>query len=50
MAFLSSFWAFVRSYLLQLGFLDGWRGLVIAVCDANGVFFKYMKPYVDRND
>jgi glycosyltransferase involved in cell wall biosynthesis len=50
LAFLSSFWAFVRSYFLQLGFLDGWRGLVIAVCDANGVFFKYLKPYADRKD
>ena len=50
MAFLSSFWAFVRSYILKLGFLDGWRGLEIAVCDANGVFFKYMKPYVDRHE
>ena len=46
--FMRSFWAFLRVYLLQLGFLDGWRGLVIAVSEANGVFFKYMKPYVDR--
>ena len=48
--FLRSFWTFVRVYVFQLGFLDGWRGLVIAVCDANGVFFKYMKPYADAND
>jgi len=46
--FLRSAWAFVRTYLLRLGFLDGWRGLVIAICDANGVFFKYMKPYADH--
>jgi glycosyltransferase involved in cell wall biosynthesis len=45
---LRSAWAFVRTYLLRLGFLDGWRGLVIAICDANGVFFKYMKPYADH--
>ena len=47
---LRSLWAFIRVYILQLGVLDGWRGLVIAVCEANGVFFKYMKPYVDRTE
>lgn len=45
---LRSLWAFIRVYFLRLGLLDGWRGLVIAVYEANGVFFKYMKPYVDR--
>jgi glycosyltransferase involved in cell wall biosynthesis len=45
---LRSLWSFIRTYFIQLGFLDGWRGLTIAVCNANGVFFKYMKPYVDR--
>lgn len=41
-------WAFIRSYFIRLGILDGWRGLVIAICDANGTFFKYMKPYADH--
>jgi glycosyltransferase involved in cell wall biosynthesis len=41
-------WAFFRTYVLRLGFLDGWRGLVIAWSNANGVFFKYMKPYANR--
>jgi hypothetical protein len=41
-------WAFFRTYVLRLGFLDGWRGLVIAWSNANGVFFKYMKPYAKR--
>ncbi len=50
LAVVSSLWAFVHSYVVKLGFLDGWRGLVIAVCDANGVFFKYMKPYVDQHE
>jgi glycosyltransferase involved in cell wall biosynthesis len=40
-------WAFVRSYVLQLGFLEGWRGLLIAHCEAQGSFFKHMKRYVD---
>lgn len=41
-------WAFFRSYVLRLGALDGWRGLVIAVSIATGVFFKYMKIYARR--
>ncbi len=45
--FFRSLWAFLRCYIFQLGLLDGWRGLVIAVCEANGVFFKYMLPYAD---
>jgi glycosyltransferase involved in cell wall biosynthesis len=44
---LRAVWAFWRTYLLQLGVLEGWRGLVIAWSNANGVFFKYMKAYAD---
>ncbi len=43
--FLKTLFAFWRSYLLQRGFLAGWRGLVIAWSNANGVFFKYMKAH-----
>lgn len=43
---LKAAFAFLRTYLLQRGFLDGWRGLVIAVANANGVFWKYMKRRV----
>lgn len=43
-----SVWSFFRSYVLQLGLLAGWRGLVIAVGDAVGTFFKHMKRYSDR--
>jgi hypothetical protein len=27
----------------------GWRGLVIAWNEANGVFYKYIKVYADRH-
>ncbi len=47
MIVLRSLWTFVHTYLLRGAFLDGWRGLVIAVSNANGVFFKYLKPYAD---
>lgn len=43
---LKAAFAFFRTYLLQRGFLDGWRGLVISVANANGVFWKYMKRRV----
>jgi glycosyltransferase involved in cell wall biosynthesis len=43
--FLRAVWAFVRTYVLRFGFLDGWRGLVIAWSNANGVFFKHVKAY-----
>lgn len=42
---LRSLYTFVKSYLLQLGFVAGWRGLLIAWCAAGGVFIKYMKSY-----
>jgi glycosyltransferase involved in cell wall biosynthesis len=46
--FLSAAWSFFRTFVLRAGFLDGWRGLVIAVSDANGVFFKYMRVHAAR--
>lgn len=41
--FLKAIFAFLRTYFLQQGWLDGWRGLVISVANANGVFWKYIK-------
>jgi len=39
--------AFLKTYFLQLGFLDGWRGLVIAISNFNGKFFRYTKRYIN---
>ena len=39
------FWAFVRSYLVRLGFLDGFYGFVIAVSIAHLTFLKHSKLY-----
>lgn len=36
------FWRFLRGYLLRLGFLDGWRGLVYAYVEANYVRQKFI--------
>ena len=38
-------WRFLRVYLLRLGFLDGWRGLVFALIEAGYVRRKYLALY-----
>ena len=43
-----SAWAFFKSYVLRLGFLEGWRGIAIANGDALGTFFKHIKRYADK--
>jgi len=44
---LKALFAFFKTYILQLGFLDGWRGLVIAISNFNGKFFRYIKRYLN---
>jgi hypothetical protein len=39
--------AFVKTYIFQFGFLDGWRGVVIALSNFNGKFFRYTKRYIN---
>lgn len=39
-------WRFLRGYVLRLGFLDGWRGLVFALVEANYVRRKYLQLYM----
>ncbi|MCL2760593.1 MAG: glycosyltransferase family 2 protein [Desulfuromonadales bacterium] len=36
-------WMFLRTYILRLGFLDGYEGLVISVSNSASVFYKYSK-------
>ena len=42
-AFTSPIWTFIRIYVLRLGVLEGWRGLVIATVYAQYTFWKYTK-------
>lgn len=44
---LKSIFAFFKTYILQRGFLDGWRGYVIAISDFNGRFYRYTKRYIN---
>lgn len=36
-------WTFIRTYLLQAGFLDGQAGLILAISNAEGTYYKYLK-------
>lgn len=38
-----SFWSFLRGYLLKLGFLDGREGFLLAVSNAQGTYYRYLK-------
>ena len=42
-AFLSPIWTFFKIYFLRLGFLEGWRGFIIAKVYAQYTFWKYKK-------
>ena len=35
--------AFIKTYFIRRGILDGWRGLAISFSNAAGVFYRYMK-------
>ncbi|QLH41383.1 MAG: glycosyltransferase family 2 protein [Coxiellaceae bacterium] len=37
------FWTFFRGYILQLGFLDGKEGFMLAVSNAEGSYYRYLK-------
>jgi len=42
-ALLKSLWTFIRTYLLKLAFLDGQQGLMLAISNAEGTYYKYLK-------
>jgi glycosyltransferase involved in cell wall biosynthesis len=39
-------WAFLRTYVLRLGFLDGRMGFVLAVSNAEGTYYRYLKLWL----
>ncbi len=47
-AFLKGSFAFFKNYILQKGFLSGSEGLLIAISNANGVFYKYIMLYEEN--
>lgn len=41
-------WSFVRTYILRRGFLDGREGFILAVSNAEGTYYRYLKRmYLD---
>ena len=36
-------WSFVRTYVLRAGFLDGREGFILAVSNAEGTYYRYLK-------
>lgn len=39
-------WAFLRTYVLQRGFLDGRMGFLLAVSNAEGTYYRYLKLWL----
>jgi glycosyltransferase involved in cell wall biosynthesis len=39
--------AFLRTYVLRLGFLDGAEGFLLAVANAEGSYYRYMKAWIE---
>ena len=38
-------WSFLRAYVIRLGFLDGREGFLLAVANAEGTYYRYMKAW-----
>ncbi|MCF6253001.1 MAG: glycosyltransferase family 2 protein [Methylococcaceae bacterium] len=42
-AIIRGFWSFFRTYFLKASFLDGAQGLMLAISNAEGTYYKYLK-------
>jgi glycosyltransferase involved in cell wall biosynthesis len=49
-AILHGWWAFIRTYFLQAGFLDGREGFMLAVSNAEGTYYRYLKLTLLENE
>lgn len=47
-ALVHGLWAFLRSYVLQLGFLDGKFGFILAISNAEYAYYRYLKLMLYR--
>lgn len=45
-ALVHGLWAFIRTYFLRMGFLDGWMGLALAISNAEGTYYRYLKLWL----
>ena len=42
-ALLHGAWSFIRTYFIRTGFLDGAQGLTLAISNAQGTYYRYIK-------
>lgn len=40
------FWAFLRTYFLRRGFLDGKHGFMLSILNAEGTYYRYLKLWL----
>lgn len=45
-AILHGWWAFMRTYFLKRGFMDGAHGLALAISNAEGSYYRYLKLWL----
>jgi len=43
-------WSFLRAYVWRLGFLDGREGFLLAIVNAEGTYYRYMKAWQRGRD
>lgn len=46
---LHGLWTFLRAYLFRLGFLDGRHGLALAISNAQGTYYRYLKLWFENH-
>ena len=42
-AILHGLWSFLHTYVVRAGFLDGREGFMLAVSNAEGTYYRYLK-------
>lgn len=47
-AVLHGLWAFIRTYFLRAGFLDGREGFMLAVMNAENSYYRYIKLWLEQ--
>ncbi len=43
-------WAFIRSYIIKGGFMDGGQGLALAISNAEGSYYRYLKIWLMQEE
>lgn len=49
-AIVHGLWAFLRTYFLRLGFLDGRWGFMLAMSNAEGTYYRYVKLWLMQRE